>query len=127
MDYARAVALAQRLIDKNGRTITIDQLSSVPVDANKPWKGPAVPTVAATASLKAVFLPVSSASELGLFAKDDELLKRVEQVALIAADGVNDLTAFHRITDVGSFWKVDWTRELKPGPTTILYAIGVKR
>lgn len=126
MDYARAVALAQRLINKNGRLITIDRLSSVPVDADKPWKGPGAPTVDATVSPKAVFLPHASLIDLGLFAKDDELLKRVEQVALIASDGVNDLSGFHRITDV-VMYRIDWVRALKPGDTVILYAMGIKR
>lgn len=126
MDYARAVALAQRLINKNGRTITIDRLSAVALDVNKPWKGPGAPTVAATVSPKAVFLPHASLSDLGLFAPDDELLKRAEQVALLAADGTNDFTTFHRITDT-TMYRIDWVRALKPGDTVILYAIGVCR
>jgi hypothetical protein len=126
MDYARAVALAQRLINKNGRTITVEQLSSTPADPSKPWKGPGAPTVAASATPKAVFLPVSSASELGLFAKDDELLKRVEQLVLLAADGVNAFDEFHRINDT-VVYRIDWVRALKPGDTVILYAMGIKR
>jgi hypothetical protein len=126
MDYARAVALAQRLINKNGRTITVERLSSTPTDANKPWKGPSAPTVAGSAQPKGVFLPVSSASELGLFAPDDELLKRIEQLVLIAADGVNAFDTFHRISD-GVLYRIDWVRVLKPGDTVILYAMGIKR
>lgn len=126
MDYARAVALAQRLINKNGRTITVQQLSSTPVDANKPWKGPNAPTVLASATPKGVFLPVSSLNELGLFVADDELLKRVEQVVLIAADGTNAFDTFHRVSD-GVLYHIDWVRTLKPGDTVILYAMGIKR
>jgi len=125
MDYARAVALAQRLIDKNGRGITVQQLSATPADANKPWKGAGAPTVAAQATPKGVFVPASG-NDLSSFGIDNELLKRVEQVVLIAADGTNAFDEFHRISD-GVLFKIEWVRVLKPGDTVIIYAMGVKR
>jgi hypothetical protein len=126
MDYARAVALAQRLILKNGRAIDVIRFSPTAADANKPWRGPGTPTVAQTVSTTAVFLPHASLGDLGKLGIDEEMLKRVEQVALVAG-GATDLSSFNAFVDGGSRWKIDWVRELKPGSTSVLYAIGVKR
>ena len=126
MDYARAVALAQRLITKNGRAITVQQLGSIPADVTKPWKGAANPTVVNSVETVGVFVPHAGSEDLGKFLVDEELLKRVEQVVLIAGGGT-DLTTYQQVLDEGSVWKIDWIRGLKPGSVTVLYAVGVKR
>jgi len=127
VDYVRSLALAQRLITANGRTVAVQKLSSTPADVNKPWEGTTLPTVATTVSPKAVFVPHTGAGDLGKYLVDEELLKRCDQVVLIAYDGTNDLGTFTQVQDGGSTWKIVWVRELKPGDLTILYAIGVSR
>lgn len=126
MDYARAAALAQRLIEKNGRDAGFVRLSSTPLDANKPWKGPGAPTVAQTVTQKAVFLPHNGVEELGKFFVDEELLKRCEQV-LMTFVGAANLSTFHQVSDSSTLWKIKWVRELKPGSTSLMYAMGVGR
>lgn len=126
MNYARAVAFAQKLIGKNGRLVTMQRLDATAADADKPWKGPGVPTVAQSVDTKAVFLPHTGQDDLGKFLVDAELLKRAEQVVIVAA-GTDDLEPFNQLSDTGVVWLIDWIRTLRPGDTSILYAIGLKR
>jgi hypothetical protein len=124
MDYARAVALAQRLIEANGRDTVLQRLDATPADADMPWKGPGTPTVAAEYERVGVFLPHNGTEDLGRYLFDSELLKRCDQVALIAG-GDDDLSVCNQLNDSGKKWRITWIRELKPGDTTVLYAIGV--
>lgn len=126
MDYAKAVALANRLINKNGRSVDVQRLSATASDPARPWKGAGTPTVAQTVTAKAVFLPVSSLKELGMTAVDDELLKRTHQVALLAGNSV-DLNAFNAFIDGVSRWRIEWVVTLKPAGIILLYAFGVSR
>lgn len=124
MNYVKLAATAQRLIDKTGRMTTLQRLSSKPEDEDKPWKGPGSPTVIQTKELKATFVPASGG--LGRDLVDEELLKRVDQVALIAPSDI-DLEAFNLILDGGSQWRVEWIQTLRPADIVLLYIFGVKR
>jgi hypothetical protein len=126
MDYARAQALAQRLIAKNGKAITFQRLDATPADPEKPWKGPGEPIVAATHDTVAVSLPHASLVDLGFHAVDDELLKRTEQVLLVPGGAV-DLEPFTNTLEAGVRWRIEWVRTLRPATVTVLYAFGVKR
>lgn len=126
-DHTEFVVLAQELILEEGRLVTFQKLGAGPADANKPWKGAGAPTVVSqVASVPAVFVPATG-SDLGRMVTDEELLKRVEQVALVAPvqEGFD---SFHRILDTDSqLWKIEWMQVLKPASQTILYVVGVKR
>lgn len=124
-DYTEFVQLAQELIAENGREVQIQKLDATAVDTSKPWKGPGAPTVAASRTLPAVFVPASG-SGLGRDIVKEELLDRVDQVALVAPTDIG-LADFHVVLDEGVRWNIDWAQELKPGPTTVLYVFGVKR
>jgi hypothetical protein len=126
MDYARAAAKAKRSIEKSGRDATFERLDATAADADKPWKGPAAVTVAQSVTQKSVFLPHNGNEDLGKFFVSDDLLKRCEQV-LMTFVGATDLTGFHRVKDGNVVWKIEWVRELKPGPSSLLYAMGVSR
>ena len=124
---ARQIALAQRLITKNGRSVTFQRLSATAADATKPWKGPGTPTVAQTQAVDAVFLPANGSVDLGKLGIDKELLKRVEQVCMVAGITGTDLSTFSTILDSSSRFKIDWYRELKPSDGVVLYVFGVSR
>lgn len=126
MDYARAQALALKLITKNGKAITFQRLDATPAEADKPWKGPGEPVVAATFDTVAVSLPHASLVDLGFNTVDDELMKRTEQVLLVPG-GATDLEAFTNTLEAGVRWRIEWVRTLKPATVTVLYAFGVKR
>jgi hypothetical protein len=128
MAYSDNLATAQRLIDAKGRSVILQVLSSVAADANKPWKPGAggVPTVQTSYGVKGVFVPHTGLESLGIDATDVELLKRSEQVLLVAGNVV-DLSACHQIEDSGTLWRIVWVKTLKPGDLRILHAFGVAR
>jgi hypothetical protein len=126
VSYETNIALAQRLIEKKGRQVTFEKLSGTVADATRPWKGAGTPTTEKTVKRKAVFLIHEGRRDLGYFGIDEELLKRVEQIVLVAP-GTVDLTDFNSITDGSQRYVVDWQRVLRPGDPTILFVFGVKR
>lgn len=122
-DHAKFVSLAQRLIDKHGRQVSVRTLSSTPTDGTKPWKNmTGAPT---DVSVKAAFVPFRG-FEFGSMFIDDELLKRADQVCLIQGS-VGDFESATQITDDGISYKIEWARRLKPGDQVIVYAFGVRR
>lgn len=126
LDHIEFVELAQEMIDEEGRTIVLQKLSGAAADPQKPWRGEGAPTVEAQKAVKAVFLPLQSAVDLGLFVANDDLLKKASQVAIVAHTDT-DLTGFNVIQDMGMAWGVEWCKALRPGELTILYAFGVKK
>lgn len=124
-DYTEFVQLAQELIAENGRNVSLQKLDATATDASKPWKGPGVPTVLVERALPAVFV-LASGSGLGRNIVKDELLDRVEQVALVPPTDVS-VEDFHVILDDGVRWNIDWAQALRPGQMVVLYVFGVKR
>lgn len=126
MNYAKALALAQRLIAANGREIKLQRLSGTPANAAKPWEGAAAPTVVEEVIVTGVFVPHAGTEDLGKLLLDEELAKRCEQICLVPG-GTYNLANFTVIEDEGTKWRIELMRELKPGSTTVLYVLGVKR
>ena len=122
-DHAKFVATATRLINKHGREVQLKVLSSHVADSTKPWKGVDTPPTAV--SVMAAFVPFRG-FEFGSMFLDDELLKSVDEVCLVAANGT-ELEKSHIINDESVDYKIEWARRLKPGGQVILYAFGVNR
>lgn len=123
-DYSKFVALAQRLIAKRGRAVTMRELSNASSDASKPWKGTGAPTVKVEVPTTAVFLDPKG-SDIKSIVKDDDMLKRVTDVALVAPNVV-DLRNMTQLVD-GKAMKIEWVQVLQPGDTVCLYVFGVTR
>lgn len=122
-DFTKLAATAKRLIEKNGRTVTVQQQAVTAADASMPWR--ATPTPAAVSVTgKAVF--VDSAS-LGITYVNEDNVKRGVQVALFAAsnDGNNELEAFDTIEDGTRTWKITNAEVLQPADTRLLYMFEV--
>lgn len=134
VDYQKAAQLALRLISENGREVTLVKLGQAASDPAKPWRGnpDARTTPEAEAIAPGVFVPASG-SGLGFFSEDQELIKRSEQILLVAAESVSSykLEDFNEVIDpediVNTRWRIELVRMLKPGAIRLLYAIGVKR
>lgn len=126
-DHTEFLLLARELIDEDGRLVTFQLLDGDAADPNKPWKGAGAPTVKASVDTYAVFLP-SGGDDLGKIISNNELFKSCEQVLLVAPPVTGeDLGSFNVILDGGSRWAINVAQELKPGPTSLLFAIGVSR
>lgn len=124
-DHTNFVELAKRLIAKQGRQITLKKLAATTADATKPWKGTGPATTSAEATTPAVFLPAQG-SGLGKVVTDKELLKRADQVALVAPHET-DLEDMTIIVDDSVQWKIEWVQVLKPADQLCLYVFGVCR
>lgn len=130
-NYSEIQQVATDLIASFGRSVVFRKWNSTPPDPTKPWVGPVDPVAnATTVSATAVFVPLgASSAQLGMEAVDQDLLKRVSQVALAApgAAVTDDLSKFNDILDGNVSYKIEVARVLKPGDTTLLYFFGVSR
>jgi hypothetical protein len=124
-DHTKFVALAKRLIDKQGRTIALQTLSSAAANPAQPWKGPTAPTVSVSVDTKAVFLPASG-NDFSSMSVTKEMLADVTQVALVAPHEL-PLHEMTTMVDKGKTYKVQWCRVLEPADQVCLYAFGVKQ
>ncbi len=126
-DYSEFVTLAQELIAENGREITFQKLQKTPADSSKPWKGAGEPIITQSVTdVFGVFVPASG-SNLGRSLVNEELLKKVEQVVLVAGRE-EDLEGFQLILDEDSAqWRIEWAQTLRPASVTVLYVFGVCR
>lgn len=127
--YARLIVTAQRILASRGREVTLVSFNETPQNAAQPWKGPvdARGTPAAQLVVNAAFVPPSSQILLGLDTVVTDLLKRSEQICIVAPGATADLKIYQSISDGGQFWTIDEINELKPGNSVVLGFIGVSR
>lgn len=123
VDFVKLAKTAKRLIEENGRTITVQKQG--PADVTQPWREATTPTLT-TVTGKAAFVDTGS---LGAFWVNADNVKRSEKVALFAAnnDGGNSLEDFDQIVDGSTTWKIDRTEVLQPADIRLIYMFGVSR
>ena len=127
-EYDKFVALATSLLTKKGRKVTLQQLGNTSSDPSKPWRGSEYTDIAMQYnSVPAAFVPVIG-KDLGVIVADKELLKRSQQVAIVApvTEGIENKVDQIQDSD-GSTWKVVWGQCLRPGSQTIFYVFGLAR
>ena len=124
-DFVRMAAVAQRLIQANGRTVTIIRHGKNPQDTDQPWRGSSEYPVATVTGIAAFV----AASDLGYKVRDAENVKRADKVALFAAadDGGQPLEDFDVIQDGDAVWHIVRCEVLQPGSTRLLYMFEVAR
>ena len=134
LDYTKLAELARVLVSENGRTVDFVRVDQDPADATKPWNGPAAPADnddydAFVEAVPVAAVPPSNVNELGLTTIDQDLLKRVELIYIVAPGlGVTaDLATMNRVLDGGVTYKVLFSETLRPATTTLVYFIGVVR
>jgi len=130
VDYAVLADTANRLITANGRSVTLSILDKTPADAAKPWRGPADPRSSETTkAVTAAFVPPSGLASLGFAARDDELVKRADEVALasLGSGDTTDLTLYNELVEGSDRWRISQVMRLKPGAATVLYAMVLNR
>lgn len=126
MDYVRLAALAKRLIEANGRTVTFNRLA-VSADPAKPWRTDA-PVVDSSSTQKAAFVSLS-ARHLGIELTQDQLELRADQMLLAGFSTVDgfDMLRVNQIVDGTETFVVQWVQTIKPGDTAVFFAYGIKR
>lgn len=123
-NYVKLAATAKRLIELNGRTVTLVRKTRTAADAAKPWRGPSGTGNTTVATPKAVIYPAVEKNE------DGALVSRGFEKAMIAHDSLSpkqDLTDIDAIVDGGVTYKVIKAYRIGPGDTTIHYEFDLKR
>lgn len=117
-DYSGNVALARKLIDKFGRTVTVEKSSNIPADSNREWRGE---SASATLDVSAVLLDFDEADI------DGTAVKRGDKRALVAPPTTGeDLTGYETLVDEGRTWRIESVQVLRPGSATILYTFQLR-
>lgn len=128
MDYTAMAAMAQEMVDDNGRTVTMIRWKQAPADASKPWEGPDDPrgTPDATDTVVGCFVPLSG-SGLAKETIDGDALKRTREVCLIGPGAGFDLATANEMIDGSVHKRITFVQTLKPADTVLLYYVGVDR
>lgn len=140
VNYAKLAVTAEKLIEKNGRSVTLVKRSTVPETPSEPWKGPVdeVYTDGTPGALGdkagvvvfAAFVDVSSDSELAeFFTSLGGEVRRGTKAALVAGLSVTPeaIEEFDVVVDGDDVWNIESTDTLRPGTVVLLYALGLKR
>lgn len=119
---SRLAETAQRLINANGRTVTLHFTAAAPDSPSEPWKGNANAPAGDTHDLKAVF---ESATEgelartlfAALSGSSGTPPRRPRNSFLIAGLDLEgfDYSTIQEITDEGQKWRVTGVEPIKPG------------
>jgi hypothetical protein len=129
VNYTQLAATAQRLIEANGRSVTLVERSSTPEDASKPWRGPDEDVTPPTqTTVTGVFLSATSETELGELLQliDAGLIQRGQKFLMVAADSLPstlDIRAQASVLDGAQSWAVQEVATLQPGSTPLLHAL----
>ena len=123
--YTEMAAVAEELIEENGRDVILVKQAATAGDPAKPWRVTSTPATT-TVTGKAVFV---APGDLGIAVNTVDDTKRTEQVALFAAnnDGGEELETFDLVRDGAEDWRILRAELLKPGGTRLMYMFEVRR
>ncbi len=129
VDYTSLRNLAERLIETNGRTLSLvrrDQGN--PVDVAEPWR----------ASTEAAEILVSVLGVVIEFEKEDfdgTLVRRGDKRVLVSDKSVTDVSSaanlkiedYDHLLDGTTRWKIIMAETIEPGPLRIYYDLHVRQ
>lgn len=131
------LAMAREMIAEEGRIVSIGILDDSQPDPTKPWKGSGTtPTFVISYEVPVVNLPDGTRGLIGgsgfgrMDFMVDTLFQSSQKILLVAQpDDPDNNFLFCNIVQEqdGSRWKIHARKDLVPGDTPILYAIGVNR
>lgn len=128
-DYPSIAADAAAIVSDAGRNMTLRALDTAAPDVSKPWRGPVNPrlTPLATVTLKAVFVPLSSANQLGLSRQTLDLIKNADELCLVGSS--LDLAKYQELIDSkdGRTYKIISMEVLSPGDLILLTYLVLKQ
>ena len=134
VDFVKLAATAKRLIEKNGRDITlVTPADTVLRDANKPWRGVDMARNNGNEVeliVKAAFLQVGTDTQFG---EDEEsestlLIRDNSKIFLIASTslGVSDIRSFTEIRDGTTVYNIVNITILKPADIELIAFVEVE-
>jgi len=122
--FDNAIALADRLITKNGEAVMLNRrVDGAPPDPTKPWRVGA--QTETTTAIRGVFLNHSEAREAGIVLKEGEQIVFVPAADLgaVVPDPATDVI----VRGNGERWSVVEHETLKPNDQTIMETITVRK
>ncbi len=138
VDFTRSAKTAKRLIEKNGRLVTLYKKDRTPANAVQPWRGsdatPTPPDGKVIGPLLMAFVPPTGGG-FGkmLFDSDETLLRKLDQIGLLATDSVtalgltaDDVEKADTLKDGTKIWKIIQVGHLQPADTSVMFFIGLQ-
>ena len=129
MDHARLAATAKRLVDANGRPLTLVQLNRGPDNPVREWEGAASTRGTPTATLDAIgcFVVPDTNLRLGRSDRIKDLIARSDRLVYVAS--TTDLSNFNELIDSADSqrYTILSAEVLHPGSVIMLWWLFVKR
>ena len=129
--HTKFAVLADRLITKHGRPMTLAKGGTTPKNALKPWLGHTAPATedspGTSITAQGVFVNQADQDNFGLVESDNDgtQLKRGQQQVLVAQDGLSsdvDISQYDILIDSEGdrMWRILESNTLQPGTTRII-------
>ncbi len=138
VNFVKAAATAKRLVEANGRSVTLFRSNRTPANASQPWRGvsgsPTAPEGGISADVTMAFVPATGGG-FGKMIKDlgGQISVAFDQVGLLATDSLptgvsaSDVEGMDSIRDGSGIWKIVTRGHLRPADRSLLFVLGLKR
>lgn len=133
INYVKLAATALKLINANGRSVSLSVSSRTPTDPTMPWRG--TDGTATTITVKAVIYPfdfaeVASGGSKEAYSRDliHDNVRRGDMQAIVAASaivGIDPLKADYML-DGTITWHVINVAAIQPGDTAVAYTFHLR-
>lgn len=129
VNFVSLANTAERLIEENGRTLTLVRAGETAADPAMPWRAD---TTAGETRLDVIGV----ISEFKNEDFDGTLVRRGDKMALVAHNSVADeasgsdsviIEEFDRLLDAGAEWKILGVEPIHPGSTRIMYILQLRK
>jgi len=122
VDYVKMAATAKRLINKNGRSVTLTKKDRTAANSSKPWRGPGTSDITVK-NVKAVIVPFDTEDV------DNQLVRRGDSRAYVAASDTdpNLIEDFDDLLDGTDKWKIIDVSIINPGDKRIVYDMQLRK
>ena len=121
VDYVSLAATAERLINQNGRDVSLLRNERTPSDPANPHRGGGT-TVTTLGPLRAVLIPFESDNQEGT------LVRRNEKRAFVAANvAAGEIETFDQLVDGSTTWKIVDVDTINPGSVRVMYDLQLRK
>lgn len=122
LDYAALATVSQTLIEANGRSVTLVKVSEVPLTPAQPWRGN---TTTETLSVVTAVMMDYEKEDV-----DGDLVRAGDQIAVVAEKSAPsaDIEDYELLRDdENQEWKIINVDKIRPGPTTLVFLIQLRK
>jgi hypothetical protein len=126
VDFAGLRLTAERLIEANGREVTLTKTDRTAVAPSTPWTGPDVTNTTVTV-LAAFFGYEADQKDGSLIQLDDQRCFVADKSVTDASTAGLDLKDFDTLTDGTEVWRIHNVKEIKPSTTRIMYEMQLRK